>query len=269
MSHPEHSPSPDRRTPADHQQAARPAIDFGPDRVIFPAATAAELELAQLAQEAAARGDFAHARQLMGIDEQAIADAAQWPVGMVDDGPDMDATFAEVDAYYAARDAERAADLAAIKDEIAAERFTEDVEAAERGADPWADYRVYEHDEAAEHLAARDGVALDDARAAVDRYLDGLSTERGWTPEDGWQIDDDDLAAIATTPSAGPDERAVEIAQEQAEQAVAQARAEAAVDDGQRQSRQSSRAAERRETDRAAEPVAAAEPEVSAETGSP
>src|SRR5690349_17671032 len=70
--------------------------------------------------------------------------------------------------------------------------------------DPWADYRTYTPTQAADELVAR-GVPLDSAPALVDRYLDGLTHERGWSPQDQWEIDDDDVGAMLddTDESAG------------------------------------------------------------------
>ncbi len=61
------------------------------------------------------------------------------------------------------------------------------------GADPWDGHRIYTPAEAAAELVVR-GVPPDDAPAVVDRYLDDLTRERGWSPQDQWELDDDDLA---------------------------------------------------------------------------
>lgn len=63
------------------------------------------------------------------------------------------------------------------------------------GPDPWADYRTYTPTEAAAELVAR-GVPPDQAPGIVDRYIDSLTYDRGWSPQDQWEIDDDDLAAM-------------------------------------------------------------------------
>jgi hypothetical protein len=64
------------------------------------------------------------------------------------------------------------------------------------GADPWDGYRTYAPAEAAAELVVR-GVPPDVALDVVDRYLDGLTRDRGWSPQDQWEIDDDDLAEMA------------------------------------------------------------------------
>src|SRR5690242_14903109 len=61
--------------------------------------------------------------------------------------------------------------------------------------DDWADYRTYTRSEAAAALVAR-GLPPDQAEVTVDRYLDGLSWDRGWSPQDQWEIDDDDIAVM-------------------------------------------------------------------------
>jgi hypothetical protein len=69
--------------------------------------------------------------------------------------------------------------------------------------DEWADYRTYTRAEAVDELVAR-GVPPEQAPAVVERYLDGLSWERGWSPQDQWEIDDD-LAVMITPPVTGND----------------------------------------------------------------
>lgn len=66
--------------------------------------------------------------------------------------------------------------------------------------DPYRDYRTYTPGEAAEQLAAR-GIEPDDAAARVERHLAGLTSQRGWAPPDGWEIDDDDLDTITARES--------------------------------------------------------------------
>ena len=67
--------------------------------------------------------------------------------------------------------------------------------------DDWADYRTYTHEEAAAELIAR-GVPPDDASGVAERYLAGLSWERGWSSQDQWEIDDDDLNVMLAQPAA-------------------------------------------------------------------
>jgi hypothetical protein len=66
--------------------------------------------------------------------------------------------------------------------------------------DEWADYRTFTPDEAAAELIAR-GIPPDHAPEVVERYLDGLSWERGWSPQDQWQIDTDDIDVMLAAPA--------------------------------------------------------------------
>jgi hypothetical protein len=68
--------------------------------------------------------------------------------------------------------------------------------------DPWADYRTYTPTQAADELVAR-GVPPDVAPTVVDRYLDDLTHDRGWSPQDQWEIDDEDLGAMLKDSNAG------------------------------------------------------------------
>lgn len=83
-----------------------------------------------------------------------------------------------------------------------AARFSDHLE-----PDPWDDYRIYTPDEAVAELVDR-GFPADEAPGMVDRYYDSLVDERGWSSQDQWQIDDDELAVITdrATEAAAADE---------------------------------------------------------------
>lgn len=86
-----------------------------------------------------------------------------------------------------------------VRNRAVAEGAAGDTDDVGADPDPWADYRVYTAAEAAAELVAR-GVPPDQAPGIVDRYIDGMTGDRGWSPQDQWQIDDDDLAAITAPP---------------------------------------------------------------------
>ena len=73
-----------------------------------------------------------------------------------------------------------------------AARSGDDVEA---GRGPGEDYRTYTPGDSAAELIAR-GIPPEQAPRIVDRYLDSLTYDRGWSPQDQWEIDDDDLAMM-------------------------------------------------------------------------
>ena len=98
-------------------------------------------------------------------------------------------------------DPQERARFLADKDALLARIAAQEPHPADAG-DPWADYRTYTPTQAADELVAR-GVPPDAAPALVDRYLDGLTHDRGWSPQDQWEIDDDDLAAMLDDSNAG------------------------------------------------------------------
>jgi len=106
-------------------------------------------------------------------------------------------------AGAAADEAERAKFLAD-KDALIERIIARTPRQAIWSGDEWADYRTYTRVEAADELVAR-GVPPEQAPAVVERYLDGLSWERGWSPQDQWEIDDDDLTVMLTSPAAEND----------------------------------------------------------------
>jgi hypothetical protein len=80
------------------------------------------------------------------------------------------------------------------------------ITAASHDADPAplerADYRTFTPDQAAAELVDR-RMPPEHAPAIVELYLDGLSWERGWSQQDQWEIDDDDLAVMLNPPPLG------------------------------------------------------------------
>lgn len=68
--------------------------------------------------------------------------------------------------------------------------------------DPYDGYRTYTPATAADQLIAA-GIPPDVARGVVDRYLDDLTTARGWEPAEGWEIDDGDLGAMLSRHTSG------------------------------------------------------------------
>lgn len=71
--------------------------------------------------------------------------------------------------------------------------------------DERTDYRIYTHDEATAELTTH-GVAADQAAGVVERYLDGLSWD-GWSAQDQWEIDDDDIDVMLDQSARADDER--------------------------------------------------------------
>ncbi len=88
---------------------------------------------------------------------------------------------------------------AAWSDDPFADDAARDGDHAGAAPDAWDDYRTHTPDEAAAALIAR-GVPPDQAPGVVDRYLDSLTFERGWSPQDQWQLDDDDLVLMTSPP---------------------------------------------------------------------
>lgn len=133
----------------------------------------------------------------------------------------LTARLRELSHAGAAADADERARFLADKDALvaritAAAHHSDTRGAAGSSGDDWADYRTYSREEAAGELIAR-GVPPDQASGVVERYLDGLSWERGWSPQDQWEIDDDDLdvmlarSAVDAGPVAAEDDSTAQL----------------------------------------------------------